>query len=194
MSTAGKVLVILILVPTLLWVWLASGVAEMHRNWGKQLQGLETQITKAEQDIEATAAGIAADKRMIALTQRAKDTEVTARRTILSQLMRDDSYTKETLDRYTLQLSRVQDSVAAAEKTAQRRTQELADTKQATVEAQAELARLREENARDRETLQRLRSELLATVEQNRQIAEKANQAVQARTPSASNRREATTR
>ncbi len=60
MSTAGKVLVVLVTLTTLVWMILASGVAQLNRNGNTALHNLEEQLAKAQGDLKQTQNDIVA--------------------------------------------------------------------------------------------------------------------------------------
>jgi chromosome segregation ATPase len=172
MSTLGKVLCVLVVLATLPWLWLASGIADLNRNWGKRINELDEQIAQARTDIGTTRSEIQAFKNRIDLAQRDRDMRLTTARALLSQLYKSDSYSKETLDRFTLQKSGVDRDLEGAQRSLESRTQELADTKKVVSDAQAELAQLKEENERDRAQLSALRQEFRAMLDENRSLVE----------------------
>ncbi len=51
MSTAGKVLVVLVLLMVPVWVLLASAVAQLNSAWGQSLAQQRDQVAKLEQDV-----------------------------------------------------------------------------------------------------------------------------------------------
>lgn len=174
MSTAGKVLVVLIALPTLLWLWLASGVAHLNREWGKRVSQLGVDIAKASDEIGTTRTDIFGLKSRIDLAQRERDDRLTAARGVVSQLYKQDSFTKETLDRYNLQDTGMQLASEGAGRRLDSRVAELAETRKALSDAQAELTQLKEQNTRDREHLAALRQEFQATLEENKSLIARA--------------------
>lgn len=172
MSTLGKVLVALIALPLLAWLWLASGIAELNRNWGKRIVEVDGQIAQAKADILTTRGDITAYKNRIDLAQRERDERLTTLRGLVSQLYKAESYSKETLERFSLQRTGLEQDAAAAQRRLDGRVQELADTKKAVSDAQTELAQLKEDNSRDRGQLEMLRMQFRSTLEENRSLVE----------------------
>jgi len=180
MSTAGKVLCILITVPAILWIWLASGVAEMNRNWGQEIVRLDAGIAQAKTDIETTMEEVAKLKSKIDLVQRERDSQLTVMRGQMSQLYEFESMSKETQDRYAQQLASVNSSAEAAERRVQRAVQDLTETKQQLVDSTTELEKVRGENQQDREALAQLRQQFLSLLAENTDLVQKALKAEQA--------------
>jgi chromosome segregation ATPase len=182
MSTAGKVLCILITLPALLWVWLASGVSEMNRNWGKQIDSLEASVAKTSEDLEATVAEVGSLTSKISLVQREQDYELTVMRADMAQLFKYESISKETQDRYTKQLASVVSSAEAAERRFQRAELDLAESTKELADARVALAAVKEANTNDRSTLAQLREQFSRLLSENKALVEKALQSQQART------------
>ena len=57
MSTAGKVLVVLILLSTLVWVLLTAGVDQLNRNGNQAVAVLTEKVAKLQDDVKKTQAG-----------------------------------------------------------------------------------------------------------------------------------------
>lgn len=180
MSTVGKVLVCLIILPILGWILLASKVAEWNSAWGKQKQTVVKNIETTREQSEQAAVAISGLKKQIDLVLRQKDDAVTGLRVLLSSLFRSEGNLKETIDRYTLQQTSMQQGVEAAQRRVALSTQELADTNKALADERAELARLKELNAKMRDQLFQMRQSLQTTLAENQQMVEKATAAATA--------------
>lgn len=187
MSTVGKVLIGLMILPALGWLFLAAKVADWNRAWGKQQQQVAKSIETTREQSEQSAAAIAQFKKDIDLVLRQKDDAVTGLRSLLSSLLRSEGTLKETIDRYSLQLASMQQAVDAARRRVEVSTQELAQTNRELADARADLARLRDENAQTRERLAGLRQSFEQLLAENRQLVEKATAAATA-SPGASAR------
>jgi chromosome segregation ATPase len=185
MSTVGKVLVFLIALPTLGWIWLAAGLAELNRNYGKQTAETASKIQAAADETVATGSDVYLQKGRIAQVQREKENRLTSQRSQISQLYSVDSFTKETLDRYAIQYTSMQQGEQSAQGRLALAERVLAATRKELSDAQAELAALKDANARDRETLAQLRQDLMQTLEENKQLVERSREGVRTPTPSA---------
>src|SRR5690242_5180696 len=77
MSTAGKVLIILVALALMAWIGLLSMVAQRNANWGQKIKAQQEQIEtlqKSQVDIRAQLAKVKSD---IAREQEAHDKAVT---------------------------------------------------------------------------------------------------------------------
>ena len=54
MSTAGKVLVVLILLASLVWMLLTAGVDQLNRNGNQALTALTEKVAKLQDDVKNT--------------------------------------------------------------------------------------------------------------------------------------------
>ncbi len=190
MSTVGKVLTVLVILPALGWLFLASKVAEWNRSWGKQSEKLAKNIETTREQADQSEIRIAQLKREIDQLLRQKDDQVTGRRTLLSALLRSEGNLKETIDRYQLQQASMQTGVEASRRRLEVNNQELAETRKNVTDAQAELARLKEDNARTRSQLAELRRSFETTLAENRQLVERAQAAATASPASSSSSRD----
>jgi chromosome segregation ATPase len=91
---------------------------------------------------------------------------------------------KESQERYNLQLQSVTSSVEAANRRFEKAEQDLAQTKTQLENANAALATVKGENKRDRSRLEELRNQFQQLLTENTQMVEKALQAQQAESPS----------
>src|SRR4051794_19667549 len=69
MSTAGKVLVVLVLLVVPVWIVLVSAVARLNTVWTKELQKQEKLVDQLEQDVAANTKKIAELKDQISVEQ-----------------------------------------------------------------------------------------------------------------------------
>ncbi len=172
MSTVGKVLCGLILLPVVGWMWLSSSVAEWNRAYGKIEGTTRESITKAEVALVSTQSDVVRTRAQAILLQKEKESTWTASRALVSQLYRENSSSKETLDRFSLQFETAKAADAAAQDRKAKTQQLLVKTERDLATASAELVQLKEVNSNDRETLEQLRRELQSTLTQNQQFVQ----------------------
>ncbi len=147
MSTAGKVLSVLVALSILAAIFLSAQVAELNRNWGQKLIQVEADLQKAEEAIPPVIVEIRQIKDQINLVQLEKDDQLTRLRSELSKLQKADSYTKETLDRYQLQLSSTEQQEQLAKQFLETSKRERLETQQEYARTLAELNQQAEQNA-----------------------------------------------
>src|SRR5206468_1411311 len=105
MSTAGKVLIVLIVLSLLCWIVSFSMVAQLNRSWGEHVQQLTAQADKLEKDTQASLAEAERLKTAISNEQVGLRQDVALVRTQISNAERTLSDTKETLQRVNNQLA-----------------------------------------------------------------------------------------
>ena len=62
MSTAGKVLAVLVMLMSLVWMILSAGVSQLNTNGNKKLHDLAEQVEKLQDDVEKAQDDIVALK------------------------------------------------------------------------------------------------------------------------------------
>ncbi len=170
MSIAGKVLTVLIMLGLLVWIFLVAQVAELNRNWGQQISKLQKDAEQAKEQAAKLREDVAKVRSQIALEQVQKDAQLTRMRSQISNLEKQNSFTRETLDRYNLQLNSVQAAVASAQEIQKIREDELVATNKAVQDSLAELNQLVRTNNDMLGELGRLREEFRDTLESNKQL------------------------
>ncbi len=178
MSTVGKVLCALMVLPFLGWMWLSSNVSEWNRAYGKLQDSTRASIVAADDELISTRSDIIRTRANVALVQKEKDSRLTAARSLISQLFRENSSSKETLDRFTIQFDTAK---AAADASLVRKTKTLellGQTERDLAGAQTDLVAVKEVNTAARSVLEQLRSELSATLAQNQQLVQARLQGV----------------
>ena len=159
MSTAGKVLTVLILLVMMGWIVMLSAVTQLNANWTQR-------IAKAEKDLEAATAKIAAEStRIVDLTdqgraeQAGKDRDL---REVQSRIVATEgrlSSKVEDLTRVQFQLADYEAAVKKAETNLATRKAELAKANEDFAAKKAEIAQKQEENAQLRDQLARLQDD-----------------------------------
>src|SRR5690349_17272417 len=110
MSTAGKVLIGLIVATVPLWVVLASGVAELNKSGGEQVQKLQAEFATLEKNLAETRRQVAEMKDQIATGQVALADQLAVLRSRQADLQKIRSETIEIATRVKYQLEDVLES------------------------------------------------------------------------------------
>jgi len=173
MSTAGKVLIVLIVLMLLGWIVSFSMVAQLNRSWGELVQQLTDQADKLEQQKQATLAEVEKLKTSIGSEQVALRQDVALLRTQISNAERALSDAKETQQRVTNQLAETNTALADAQSAVERRTKEVAELTTRKDQAMAEVNQLKSDVGGLMDQLQQLRSEFQATLEENRSLLQR---------------------
>jgi chromosome segregation ATPase len=146
MSTAGKVLIVLVLLTSLVWLVLASGVAQLNTNGNTRLHELTVQIDKLQTDFKQTQDEIVAVRDQTSTIQENVDRQITVLRARQSDLEKARSKIIEYMTRVQYQLATVKDTIEKAKTTLQHRIEEQASEQQALVQAKSEVEDLKAKN------------------------------------------------
>jgi chromosome segregation ATPase len=167
MSTAGKVLVVLVMLVMAGWVVLISAVAQLNSNYGelvakndKTLETLTADVAKTTQDIAATI-----DKANREQADMVRDlAEVQAR---IVAFERHQSAAIEGLTRLKLQVANYESALATAVKALETRNAEEAQAKETLANKKAEIEKSKALNADLREQLAKLQDEFKRLLSEN---------------------------
>jgi chromosome segregation ATPase len=146
MSTAGKVLIVLVLLTSLVWLVLASGVAQLNTNGNTRLHELTVQIDKLQTDFKQSQDEIVAVRDQTSSIQENVDRQITVLRARQSDLEKARSKIIEYMTRVQYQLATVKDTIEKAKTTLQHRIEEQASEQQALVQAKSEVEDLKAKN------------------------------------------------
>jgi chromosome segregation ATPase len=167
MSTAGKVLSVLVALSILGAIFLSASVAELNRSWGQKVIQVENELKQAQDAIPPVIVEVRQLRDQINLIQLEKDDQLTRLRSELSKLQKADSYTKETLDRYNIQFAGTDQQIQMAKQFLEIAKRERSETQQNYARTLAELNQLAEENSQMLAELERLRSQFVATLHES---------------------------
>ena len=153
MSTAGKVLTVLILLMTVAWIVMMSAVAQLNVNWQAKLTTQKTEFDRVTDEAEKAKAAYLGFTEQARAEQDATDRDLRVRLAQVASAEARQSSKVEDLTRLKIQLA---DYLAAVEK---------AKTNLATREAEKakdldDLAKKRDEIAKAQGTNAELRAEL----------------------------------
>jgi chromosome segregation ATPase len=146
MSTAGKVLIVLVLLTSLVWLVLASGVAQLNTNGNTRLHELTVQIDKLQTDFKQSQDEIVAVRDQTSTIQENVDRQITVLRARQSDLEKARSKIIEYMTRVQYQLATVKDTIEKAKTALAHRIEEQASEQQALVQAKSEVEDLKAKN------------------------------------------------
>lgn len=147
MSTAGKVLISLILLTTITWIVAIAGVDQLNRNGNELLAKLNERLTTVTEQLKQVQHDVDATKDQITLQQESTDREITRLRARQADVERARSQTAEILSRAQIELATLQTVVKNAQLDRDRRLAEKEAEDKAFATAKAELTSLQESNA-----------------------------------------------
>jgi chromosome segregation ATPase len=173
MSTAGKVLTVIVILAIIGWIFLFSKVADLNKNWGERIAKLTKDVEKLEADLPVAVAGL--DKQLAELTAEQvhiNDT-MTVFRARVSDLEKLDSESREALDRIKFQLASSQASVKSAQTSLDFRKNEYAQTDKDLAAERAKVETLKTSVAALMGELAQMRDQFKSLLAENKQMLEK---------------------
>jgi peptidoglycan hydrolase CwlO-like protein len=178
MSTAGKVLAVLVMLVIVVWVILAAGVARLNTNANTKLHNLQVEVGRLDEEVTKTQAEVASltDSTSEVRTQidltfavlRARQTDVDQAR---SQIL-------ETLLSLQFQLATAQDTVKSAQTALDNRNAEVQSETKALAMGRSNVKDLITDTDQLRERLAALRKDFQTTYRSNLEILGKVGRTV----------------
>jgi len=164
MSTAGKVLVALILLASLVWVLLTAGVDQLNRNGNQAVAMLTEKVAKLQDDVKKTQVESVKVKDQTHLLQEKMDRELTVINARQNDVERLASNVSEIRSRVGYELATVQRTVEEAQQDLTERTAEVAADQKALEAARSEVKSLKATDEELRKSLASLREEFKKTL------------------------------
>lgn len=163
MSTAGKVLVVLILLASVVWMMLTAGVDQLNRNGNQALIALTEKVAKLQDDLKTTRDEIVQVKDQTTVLQEQMDRELAVINARQNDVQRLASDVTENLSRVQYELATVQQTLQNAEQDRTERAAEAVADQKALDAAKAEYQSLTATDGQLRERLASLRAEFKKT-------------------------------
>jgi len=167
MSTAGKVLVVLVLLTSLVWIILSAGVAQLNTNGNKRLHDLTEEVEKLQDELRQSQDEIVALNNEASFVQENIDREVAVDRSHQSDVEKARSQIVESLERVRYQLAIVQETIDRAKMALQHRNNEQQAEDQALAQAKSEVKELMDRSTELTNQLGSLRKEFQTTYHAN---------------------------
>jgi chromosome segregation ATPase len=167
MSTAGKVLAVLVMLMSLVWMVLSAGVDQLNTNGNKKLHDLAEQIEKLEGEVEQARDDLVALKSSASTVQESLDYEATVLHARQSDLEKDRSQIKELLSNWQYQLDTAKETIDRAKTALQHRTDEHEGSQQLLAKTKSEVKELMDRCGELTNELLALRKEFNSTYQAN---------------------------
>jgi chromosome segregation ATPase len=167
MSTAGKVLSVLLMLILVVWIVLAAGVARLNTNGNKALHDLIEEVDKLRAEVDQTQVDVAALHDQTAIIQEKVDRDLTVLRDRQVELQRSHSQIFESLARYTHQFGTVEESVKSAQALLQHRIEEREAEQKAVADTRSEVKTLMADSSQLMNQLDTLRKNFQKTYQAN---------------------------
>ena len=172
MSTAAKVLVVLILLVLPVWIVLVSTVAQLNKNAGEQVAKLQASVTTLESELSTLRKNVTGLKDQISLEQHTMTQQLTVLRSQESALQKMRSEWIENSSRSNFEVGGMKETAKRAEADRDLRSTERMQEIAAMQALEAEVEQLKQEHARLTEQLNKLQSDFKTTVDSNRKLLE----------------------
>jgi len=173
MSTAGKVLVVFVMLTALVWMLLAGGVAQLNRNGNQALQKLTDELEKVQADLQTAKHDVLDLRTQTTLTQENIDRDVTVLRSRQTDLENARSQVIESLARLNYQLATVEDVIKNGRATLEYRNTEHQQEEKAMEDLRTEVRELMADNTQLMDRLKALRDRFQSTHQNNVQMLNK---------------------
>jgi hypothetical protein len=170
MSTAGKVLVCLVMLASFAWIALTAGVTQLNRNGNAALKKLVDDLKSAKENLASTKQEIFRIKDAITVQQEKTDREIARLRASQADIEKARSQTQEVVAEVQVGLATIQNTLKNAEISRQQRTTENKAEEQALEEAHTELAALKANNTELMDLLADLRQQFEAKYQDNLEL------------------------
>lgn len=176
MSTAGKVLVGVVVLALIGWIVLFSLVYELNTNWGKEMDRLTAQIQKLEQDTKAQAVTLENTLAELSQEQIQRDTDVEVLRGLLSHAEKLATQNLEATERVRLQVAGLEAAHRDAAEQVKNRIAEKAQTQKDLATAEETVKTLQGEVQGQLDQLSTLRENFLQTMDENQKLIDRMRQ------------------
>jgi chromosome segregation ATPase len=167
MSTAGKVLAVLVMLTSLVWMILSAGVSQLNTNGNKKLHDLAEQVAKLESDVAQSRDDLVALRSSASSVQENLDHQVAVLSARESDLQKDRSQIQELLSRWQYQLATVQETIDRAKLALQHRIEEHQAGEQVLAKTKSEVNELMDRTGGLMSELTDLRKEFQSTYHSN---------------------------
>jgi peptidoglycan hydrolase CwlO-like protein len=174
MSTAGKVLIVLVMLMTFVWVVLSAGVARVNTNANTRLHELTQEVEKLEGKAKDAQDEISSLLTQTSQTQEKIDREYILLRAKQSDLERARSQISETLSAVKYDLEIVEGTVKGAQTDLEHRTTEHQEETKRLEKERADAQELMASCSKQRDLLASLRKEFESKYHANIEMLGKA--------------------
>jgi chromosome segregation ATPase len=170
MSTAGKVLTVLVALATIGWIVLIAMAASLNTNYGKKVDDLTAQVEKLDLKIADTVKTANQTLVDVKILQEKHDRDLEILHASISKLEAHEAELSQNLEDMALQIQLVQQTGKDAEATNQIRIAEKKATEEQLAALRAEVKQRNTLVTGLAEDLKGLQADFIATTESNREL------------------------
>jgi chromosome segregation ATPase len=147
MSTAGKVLAVLVMLSILVWMVLSAGVAQLNSNGNKRLHDLTEEVEKLQDEIKKTQDEIVSLRGQTSAIEENSDHEFVVLRAKQADVERARSQILDIRSRVEYELAILQDTIERAKVALQNRNLEQQSEDQALAQKRSEVKDLMDQSS-----------------------------------------------
>ncbi|QDV38331.1 hypothetical protein [Tautonia plasticadhaerens] len=173
MSTAGKVLSVLVTLMALVSIYLLAMVSQLNRSWGRGIESVSEQIEQVSQETRQAQADAYSIEQQVLSTRQATDAQLRSLRITLEDLQNRVSVLQESQLRLQLRLQEEQGLIAGMQQATADKEQEQARLQASLDEANARREQLAAENAEKLDRLQSLRQQFTTLLAENEELLDR---------------------
>jgi chromosome segregation ATPase len=170
MSTAGKVLSVLVALMMLVSIYLLAMVSQLNRSWGRGIETVSTQVEETEQQVRQANADAYAIQKQVVSERQITDAQLRSLKLRVEDLENRVSLLKEDQVRLELRLAGEEDLLARTNETIAGREQEQAELQAGVAELNSLRDRLAAENTERLGRLSSLQDQLTALLAENQEL------------------------
>ncbi len=170
MSTAGKVLVVLILLSAIVWMILTAGVDQINRNGNQALITLNERVAKLQADVQNVQAELVRAKDQVHVYQEQMDRELAVINDRQNDVQRLASTVNDSLAHVKYELESVNQTLENAKHDKTEREAEVDADKKALAAAHTEFKALQASDEQLRERLASLRKEFKSAISESQKV------------------------
>ncbi len=188
MSTAGKVLTVLILLVMVTWIVMLSAVTQLNVNWQQKIAAQDKQFEKATEDLAKASRSYINLTESTRVEQANKDRDLREIGVRIAAAEAGQSATIESLSRLKYQVAGYQAAVKRAETNNATRKAEKAKATEDLAQKRDLITKAQATNAELRDQLAKLQDEFKQLLADNKTLIDKAAQGRPAPRPASSGR------
>ena len=159
MSTAGKVLIVLVMLSAIVCLIMAGGIVQLNANGNKRLEELATQLAKTREDLDSAKRDIISVRDQTTQTQEKIDRDIGALNAQINDLERTRSQVVDMVARVTYEKGTVDSTIEGAKTSIQNRNAEFDAEEKAMADLRRDVQSLKANNTQLMGRLQSLRDQ-----------------------------------
>jgi chromosome segregation ATPase len=171
MSTAGKVLTVLVMLLAIVWVLLSASVTQLNRNWTKQVAENKTKIEDLTEKNLVLEHDVQAEKDKTFQEQAVTENDLAVLESRQSDLEKARAQELEAAARAKFQLETTEAALKGAKADQEQRVADLNSEREAKKTLEADVEKLMSENGKLLAQLAQLREKFKTALKTNRQKA-----------------------